>query len=202
VPQDSDPGPTPRPAPSELIAEIPIYHANLDGNWSLEHSRGITYTLSSTAYQRDGSPALAVTPLQDYGVLDLTLRPEASVAYRRDQILGVSFWLSGGDNLIRISDLAVTILGSNAYPYWVADDDSVKIEGRVTEEMSLFSETRLYYLGLNRSIQPNIWVEVIDWLDERKFDPEYTYVTGVYIKNDSGFRQTFYLDRISLLVEK
>jgi hypothetical protein len=78
----------------------------------------------------------------------------------------------------------VTVLGSNSYTYWVEDDISVK---SIYEPV--FSETRLYYLGVNRTIPPNTWVKVELWLDERIYDPDYRYVTGFYIKNEASLNK-------------
>ncbi len=126
--------------------------------------------------------------------------------YSRNEILGVSFWLSGGANAVDPGDLAITVVGSNAYPYWVAGDTSVQQaagipDSAITDEFPLFSETRLYFLDIKRTIPPDMWVEVVLWLDEREFDPDYRYITGIYIKNDDpAFLPTFYVDRMSLLL--
>lgn len=188
------------------IAEMVIYDDTLDPNWMLEQSWGMNYDLSATAHMHSGTTAAAVTPTESHGTFFLTVREDAQAAYPRDRILGVSFWLSGGTNYIETDDLAVTIVGSNRYPYWVAGDTSVQQAEGISDEdmvhMPLFSETRLYYLGINRAIRPGEWAEVIVWLDERLYDPNYAYVTGMYIKNDADFLDAFYVDRVSLLVER
>jgi hypothetical protein len=38
------------------------------------------------------------------------------------------------------------------------------------------------------------------WLDDLEFDPPYRYVTGFYLKNDIGFRNTYYVDQVALLL--
>ena len=143
-----------------------------------------------------------VTPTDDFGLFFLTVRKEALKIYPRDRILGISFWLNGGAGSIATSDLAVTVTGSNKYTYWVADDTSVKVDTPVTADTPLFSETRLYFLHINHSIPPNTWVEVILWLDDRIYDPDYDNITGVYIKNDKGFLHPYYIDDIQLLVQQ
>lgn len=179
---------------------VPIFDESLSQGWSLEQSGGVSYSPSRT-YAESGSVSLAAQPTGGTGTLYFTVGRDARTAHERDRVLGISFWLNGGDGMIATDDLVVTVVGSNAYPYWVPNDDSVRLEGRDTSgESFLFSETRLYYLGLNRDIPPNTWVEVVLWLDEREFDPDYTYVTGVYIKNDVKFQGRFYVDRLSLLV--
>ena len=111
--------------------------------------------------------------------------------------------ISGGDRPVANDDFAVTVVGSDAYSHWVAGDTSVQIVGRdVTPEEPLFSETRLYYLGVSRDIPANTWVEVTLWLDEREVDPDYRYVTGIYIKNSMYYQSTYYVDRVSLLLRR
>jgi len=149
-----------------------------------------------------GKKAIMVTPTADFGQFFLTVRKDALKIYPRDRILGVSFWLNGGANSIATSDLAVTVTGSNQYAYWVADDTSVKVDSPVTPEAPLFSETRLYFLHINHTIPPNTWVEVILWLDDQIYDPDYANVTGMYIKNDKGFLNPYYIDDIQLLVQR
>jgi hypothetical protein len=197
----ADPTPPPSPTPDPRIAETPIYDDALDAGWSAEHSGDVRFDLAAPASGEAGAKAIAVTPLKDFGTFFLTVREQAGAAYRRDKVLGVSFWLSG-DNAIETSDLAVTVVGSNKYTYWRADDTSVQIDGRVTSDPWLYSETRLYYLGINRAIPPRTWTEVVLWLDDRIYDPGYTYVTGIYIKNDEQFRGTYYVDRVKLLMKR
>jgi hypothetical protein len=192
------------PTEDERIAEIIIYDEELAPNWTAEQSRGITYDMATTDYVYSGAVATAITPTKTYGQFFLTLNAAPEVAYDRDEIIGVSFWLSGGASLIENDDLAVTVLGSNDYTYWVPDDTSVaeQLEEELTDGLPLFSETRLYFLDINRPIPPNTWVEVIVWLNERIYDPPYNYITGIYLKNDADFLQTYYIDRVSFLVDQ
>jgi hypothetical protein len=85
----------------------------------------------------------------------------------------------------------VTIVGNDAQPFWTAPTD---------EDNASFSETRLYYLGVNRSIPPHTWVNIVVWLDKLLYDPSYTFVTGIVIKNDVAIRNTYYIDQISVLM--
>lgn len=187
------------PTPDNRIEDAIIYSDTLDAGWELGQSWATTVDPDETAYIRSGKKSLAVTPTDNYGGLFFTLR-QGTTPYERERVLGLSFWLNAGDGEIETGDLAVTVLGSNAYPYWVENDQSVAPAGRVTDDSPLFSETRLYYLGINRTIPPDTWVEVILWLDERQLDPDYTYVTGFYIKNSEEFRQTFYVDDVHILL--
>lgn len=197
--------PTPSvPAPTrtaDQVAAISLYSDALNADWSAEHSSKVKYDVASTALVHGGEKAIMVMPTDDFGQFFLTVRKDAQKIYPRDRILGISFWLNGGANSIATSDLAVTVTGSNQYTYWVADDTSVKVDTPVTADTPLFPETRLYYLHINRTIPPNTWIEVILWLDDQVYDPEYTYITGMYIKNDKEILTTYYVDDVRLLVQ-
>jgi len=195
----STPAPTRR---ADHVTAISLYDDTLNSDWSAENSGKVEYYLASTAFVHGGKKAITVTPTDDFGRFFLTVRKDAQKIYPRDRILGISFWLNGGENSIATSDLAVAVTGSNQYTYWVADDTSVKVDTPVTADAPLFSETRLYYLHINRSIPPNTWVEVILWLDDQIYDPNYTYITGVYIKNDKGILTTYNVDDVQLLVKR
>lgn len=189
--------------PDEQFEEIVIYDDDLRAGWSLEQSAGMRYNIAAPGVAHSGSLAAAITPIEPEGEFFLTVDQSSRELYRRDQVLGVSFWLSGGRGPINTDDLAMAVVGSNDYTYWVEDDPSVQFDGRVTEaDPELFSPTRLYYLGINRAIPPSTWVEAINWLDRRIYDVDYTYITGIYIRNKSNFFDTFYIDRIVLLVQR
>jgi hypothetical protein len=198
--------PTPRaPAPTrtaDQVAAISLYDDTLNADWSAERSRKVKYDVASTAVVHGGKKAIMVTPTDDFGQFFLTVRKDAREIYPHDRILGISFWLNGGTSSIATSDLAVTVTGSNQYAYWVEDDTSVKVDTPVTADAPLFPETRLYYLHINHSIPPNTWVEVILWLDDQVYDPDYVNITGMYIKNDQGFLHPYYIDDVQLLVQR
>ena len=145
---------------------------------------------------------MAVTPTKDKGSIFFTVSPTATDGYLRNRVSGVRFRLSGGPKPISNDALAVTVVGINRYPYWVANDRSLMISPTMTLESPLFSETRLYFWGINRTIPPNTWVEIDLWLDDLLYDPNYRYITGIYIKNDVGFLQTYYIAQMRLLVKK
>ena len=185
--------------------EVVIYGDELDENWTLAYSYGVQYLPWNTSYwfqplSRDGSltsgaTTIAVTPEQEYGALIFAVQPNATVNYERNDLLGVSFWLNSGETLIEPDDLAVAVIGSDTESVWTVTQSNVALDGD-----RIFSETRLYYLEVNRSIPPNTWVNVVVWLDKLVFDPTYTYVTGFYIKNDFDMRSTYYIDQVSLLL--
>ena len=106
------------------------------------------------------------------------------------------FWLHSDQDGLALSDLAVTVLGSNAQPTFDPQDHSVRVDA---DKGPFFSETRLYYLGFNHAISPDAWVLVEVWLDELPYDPDYVYLTGIYIKNDRDYRGRFYIDDVQLI---
>ena len=191
-------------APSEPFEEILIYDDSLDANWTLENSTGVEFDLFSTSRWYDdldessgltsGALSIALKPKVDYGSLFFTVRPETLTGYSRDDILGVSFWLYTGTDIVDTGDFAVTVVGSNEQKFWTENDESVFFDGEES-----FSETRLYFLDINRAIPADSWVKIEVWLDELLYDPDYEYITGVYIKNDAGFQNTVYIDRLALL---
>jgi hypothetical protein len=187
---------------ADQVAAISLYDDALNADWSAERSSKVKFDVASTTFVHSGKNAIMVAPTADFGQFFLTVRKGAQKIYPRDRILGISFWLNGGANSIATSDLAVTVTGSNQYTYWVADDTSVKVDTPVTAETPLFSETRLYYLHINRTIPPNTWAEVILWLDDLMFDPNYSYITGMYIKNDKDILTPYYVDDVQLLVQR
>jgi hypothetical protein len=141
---------------------------------------------------------LKFTPTEDFGSVFLTLK-EGTKPILYDDVLGVVFYINPGDETLYTDQMAVTIIGSNDYTYYRADDNSVTLD----EGTSFFSETRLYYLGLNQAIPPMNWIEVIVWLDDLPYDPDYTYITGVYFKSgEGGVRNAIYLDDVALILVK
>lgn len=184
---------TPVPVRTLALQTSPIYADSLNENWTLEHSLGGKFDVKSSSYAYQGHNSISMKPTIDFGQLFFAVRKDAKNHYPRSQFSGVSFWLYSGDDTIGTEDLAVTVLGSNQYPYWVANDRSVENVYEPT-----FSETRLYYLDINHAIPPKTWIQVEVWLDDLIYDPEYQYITGILIKNDQGFRQTYYIDQVEL----
>ncbi|MCL5996497.1 MAG: hypothetical protein M1546_10660 [Chloroflexi bacterium] len=130
-------------------------------------------------------------------MLFFSVLPNARQTYLRDRVIGVSLWLNGGENTITTEDLMITLVGSNAYAYGVSGDTSVTVNDQL-----FFSETKLYDLGVNRPIPPNTWVELVVYLDKLPYDPDYKYLTGIYVKNEKGFLKTVHIDYLSVLMVK
>jgi hypothetical protein len=213
TPLPFEPKPTPEAMPARAgvrlqeggserrLVEVPIYDEQLLPNWTLASSQAMNVDDQYVGFAENGSVSILAMPMQGASLLRFSVTPETSILYERDKIMAVSFQLSGGTSSVAPEDLAVAVLGSNDHPYWVAGDTSAQANGRVTNnESPLFSETRLYYLGFNRTIPATTWVEVVVWLEDLIYDPDYDYVTGFYIKNDESYQQPFYIDRVSLLV--
>jgi hypothetical protein len=185
---------------ADNLEVLPVYSDTLSSDWSLKNSFQTTIDLKSTAYIDQGRYAIEAMPKVTTGILYFTLNKAAKEELRRDRVQAVRFYLSGGDEPLSNETLAVAVVGSNAQPYWVKDDQSVQLDGRVTDDQPLFSETRLAFLKINRAIPPKTFVEVTVWLDELLYDPLYTYVTGFYLKTDKESTPAFYVDQVSLLL--
>ncbi len=200
--------PTAKPQPTVISAEFvasptvtptleiseTIFDDTLSRNWRVLKYKSMQVDFENHSVVYSGQSSAAITPAEDFSSLIFSVNPDSGAVYLREQVLGISFYLNSGDSYISTSDLAVTVLGSNAYPYWVAGDNSVE-----NTADPVFPETRLYYLDVNRSIPPQTWVEIVVWLDDLVYDPIYQYVTGFSIKNDAGFTQTFYIDRVTII---
>lgn len=192
--------PTTLPESADQYPQISIYDETLNANWSVAGSQNMTVDLGNKAVVHDGKVALVAKPTKAFGKLFFAVRKNTKEVYDSEKVLGLRLWLSGGPNAIANTDLAITVLGSNQYTYWAEGDTSVHVDATITPESPLFSETRLYDLGINR-IPPGEWVEVIVWFDKLIYDPPYKYLTGIYIKNDREFADPFYLDHVDLLLQ-
>ncbi|WP_322490181.1 hypothetical protein [Chloroflexus sp.] len=181
---------------------VPVYRDDLSPGWSVEHSALLSsLSLTQTNVIALGRAAIAVTPSESTGILFFTLTRESGIELRRDQVAALRLRLSGGDTPLANDAMTISVVGSNRVPYWMPDDNSVTLEGRVTDSAEpLFPETRLYFLGLNRAIAPGEWAEVYVWLDDLIYEPEYAYVTGFYLKTSSDLVPQYYVDQIEFLV--
>lgn len=185
--------PVPTPAPPRPITKT-IYAEGLGDAWTLTNSRWMSYTEQSEVVH-SGDVALRFRPEEDFGSLFFTVRRDAGEAFPYRQVMGVGFWLNAGARELELEDLALTVVGSNEFSYWVPGDDSV------TNDIDpVFSETRLYFLGSNQPFPAAEWVYVELWLDDLIYDPQYEYVTGFYIKNDRGVFQRLYIDDVHLIM--
>ena len=183
-----------------------VYDEGLTANWSLDFTQNMGVDqfdtshwfeqLDSNVEQDVGAVTLAVTPQKAWGELYFTLRPTTTVSYLRADVQGISFWLNSGDGYLSNDALVVTVVGSNDHPYWLAEDTSA------LTEVGYFPEIPLYDLAINDALPPHTWVRVILSMDKLLFGPDYRYVTGIYIKNKSFYDNTFYIDKLALLVNE
>ena len=184
-----------------ITSEIPIYTDKLSPGWSLKSSVDMTYNERSTTFVYTGTAAVLAQPTKPWAQLIFGVTKDSQLLYRRDRVLGVRFRVSSSSAVIPTDGLVVTVYGSKLYPYYVPDDwSATRPEGRVTTDDPLFPETRLYFLDVNRDIEPGEWVEIVVWLDQH-FTPDYTYVTALSIKNDEKFLQPFSIDDVALITE-
>lgn len=184
--------------------EVYIFADQLDPNWNLTQSYDMAYDLQDSSHWFDlldpaqdidsGALSIAVTPQKDFGSLYFTVGPDALESYQNGKVVGISFWLNGGNEFLDTEALAISVVGSNSSPTWSENDNPIQEDGE-----ALYSETRLYFLDLNRSIPPNTWVQVVVMFQKLVYDPEFEYLTGFYIKNDEGYRNTFFIDNVATI---
>jgi len=180
---------------------VPVYNDVLSGSWSIKNSVQTIIDVQNQEYVDQGRFAIKAQPQSTSSILYFTLDKTIKKYLLRNKVQALRFYLSGGNYALSKESMVVAVIGSNIHPYWVKNDTSVRIEGRITNKQPVFSETRLFYLGINRAIPPKTYVKVILWLNDRIYDPPYTYVTGFYIKTDKVSAPTFYIDNVSLLIQ-
>ena len=186
--------PSPAPAIGQLV-DVYVYDEALADEWLVDVPSDAMVDLEHTSRAYSGERCIAITPEGDYRRILLGLRADSQVSYPAELVSGVRLAIGSGENGLDPSDLAVTILGSNAYTHWVDDDSSVTID-----QERFFSESRLYYFGVNQWIPPDTWIEIEIDLGALPYQPEFRYVTALYLKNDAGFYDTFYIDDVRLVI--
>lgn len=194
------PLPTLTPVPTIQTRIETIYDEDLNANWTSDNSWNVEYELQDSTYPYQGDFSLSFTPQVEYAKLAFTVNEDSDEIYLRDDVLAVSFWLYTGDDYVDTDDLAVAVTGSNEFSYWRPDDNSVMVPDSGSEP--IFSETRLYFLNVEEDIPPDTWFQIELWLNDQIYDPEYKYVTGMYIKNDEDFFRTIYIDELEMLIRE
>ncbi len=185
----------------DKLVVVPVYTDALSSGWSITHSFQTTIDLKSQDYVEQGHFAIKAQPNLTVSTLYFTLDKTTTRYLARNRVQALRFYISGGNDSLEKDALTIAIIGSNTYPYWVENDTSVQIEGRVTDSGPVFSETRLSFLGVNKSIPPKTYVKITVWLNELIYDPIYSYVTGFYFKTEKSATSTFYIDDVSLLLK-
>lgn len=180
--------------PRIIQRQISLYDEEVSDNWGLITS-GMTYLVNSPDFAFSGNGAIAFTPSKPEGKLYFVLEPNTDEVYRREDVIGFSFWLHSGRNGLELDDMAFSAIGSNENTYFIEGDNSAV-------EKTAYQNTYLRWLGFNETIPRNTWIEVDILLNDMQFDPEYEYVTGFYITNRLYQGSTYYLDGISLIVQE
>ena len=203
-------------------AVITIYDDELHPNWTAQAAADMELSLESVSNVHEGIYALSVGPLLDDGEpsfqgrpettslqdspLFFQVQPETTEWYRREQVVGVSFWLYSGMNEIAPGAFNLVVTGSNIQPYWAENDTSVGD----SNDILTFSGTLAYSLGLERPVPRATWVRVDVPFDTLVFDPdrddalidepEYEYVTGFYLMSDDEELRTIFIDEVELIM--
>ena len=186
------------------IEVITIYDDALDQDWAVAPSSGVVYQLQDERNAYTGRNSISFSPAKEGDSLLFRVRPDAARQFPRPDVLAISFWLYAEEDYIRFDDLNVTVLGSNDFPYWVRNDDSANTD------IPTFSQTRRYGLGLNTPIPPKTWINILVFLDQLVYDPnfdeqpvedpEYEYLTGFSIDYVTGFWNTVYIDDVAVFL--
>ena len=110
--------------PTELDSFF-IYNDGLSPSWTLDYSDGMEYGLENETFAYSGENSVAVTPRADFGELLFSVSGESTRQFPRERVLGVNFWIYGGEEYIGTSDLAIAVVGSNESSSYRPDDESV-----------------------------------------------------------------------------
>lgn len=203
---------------NERLLVANIYSDKVEGDWALSGSPNSDWVEQDSSQPHLGDYALAAKLSRPGDSLLFHVAENAQGQYHRDHVYGFGFWLYSGAGEIAPDDLSIIVAGSNVYPYWRADDDS--LDG---QEVLTFSGRRLYGLDFTRPLPPNTWIQVEIILDELFYDPlylteattttttdatqsefiidpNYEYVTGFYIEAVGGMSQTIYIDDVQILL--
>ncbi|MCA9996296.1 MAG: polysaccharide deacetylase family protein [Anaerolineales bacterium] len=203
---------------NERLLVANVYSDEVEGDWTLSGSPNSDWVEQDSSQPHLGDYALAAKLSRPGDSLLFHVAEDAQGQYHRDHVYGFGFWLYSGAGEIAPDDLSIIVAGSNVYPYWRADDDS--LDG---QEVLTFSGRRLYGLDFSRPLPPNTWIQVEILLDELSYDPlyltenqattttdptqtdfiidpNYEYVTGFYIEAVGGLSQTIYLDDVQILL--
>ncbi|MEM7118008.1 MAG: polysaccharide deacetylase family protein [Chloroflexota bacterium] len=208
------------PKPTERLQKQPVFYDKLEANWHFAAADDVMLDLASTTQTYTGDQAVGIRFANAKESVSIQVAPSTMEEYRRDQVFGLGFWLYSGSDEIAPDDFSITVLGSNALPYWSADDNSL-----ANQIISTFSETRLYGLDFERPLPANTWIRVEIVLDDLQFDPlyetqpvasdddddeavddttiidpDFEFVTGFVLKAENDVEQTIYIDEVEILL--
>ncbi len=203
--------PFPTPAPTmELPPPIAIYDDEVADGWTIKYS-SMAYDLADSSNPYDGTSAIRLSPRVGNRALLFTLDRNARPVLE-ERVLGISFQLYSGEGGLAIDELAMAIIGSDSNTYWVKNDTSaVNVRNPnpawLPEDDPIsnlyaqnFSETTLGFMGVTRDIPPGVWVEAVNYLDERIYDPLYKNIVGFYFKTETTVRHDLLIDNVELIV--
>ena len=186
--------PIPTPLPTKQPPPpIVLYDDTLNKDWELRYST-IPYDIEYGEHVYAGTKAILLQPKVGRQRLFFTVKENASRQYLRDDILGLTFQLQGREAGVGPKDWGVFIVGSDQYPYYRLDDNSIDYAGYDPVDLI----TALEFLGINSTIPQNEWVWITDWLNERIFDPPSQYIVGFFIMNDDEYLKDIVIDEINL----
>ncbi len=195
---------------SELPPPIPIYNDELAIGWTTKYS-SMPYQLDYSAETFEGKYAIRMSPNIGQRSLFFTVESNARPV-REDRVLGISFELYSGSEGLSNEEIAMAILGSDGSTYWVKNDTSVLNVRNPNPDWlpsddpisnlyaQNFSETLISFMGIERDIPPNTWVEGINYLDDRIYDPLYKNIVGFYFKTEATVRHDILIDNVELVV--
>jgi hypothetical protein len=193
---------TPAPTPTWIEVKatrppaqlVPLYNDWVKPGWQILSSDSLLKVdPRAKGNAHLGNFSISVQPSLYEGKVYIVSAPENDAYYLRKDVLGVSLYLYSGSAELNLNDLALTVIGSDAFSYYRADDLTVLSRDN-------YEETTLNFLGFNNSIPPRTWVEVEIWLDEMLYEPDYHFVTGLYIVPRKSLTHTIYIDDVNLIV--
>lgn len=123
--------------------DVQVYEDALTKGWNLSSSVDMKYDVDSAAVTYQSEAAVEAIPTEEFGSLIFGVARSAPRNYKREDVLGVRFRVSGGEAILPNDGLIVTVYGSKTYPYYVPGDRSATPpEGRIEGDEPLFPETR------------------------------------------------------------
>ncbi len=197
--------PTAKIVPTQTnIISATVYDDALSPNWDLANSQGVNFSRQDATQPQAGDYHLTATAFEPSAALRFTVREQDSTPYRRNETLGLRFWLYS-PTIMTNDDLSLIVEGSNSQSYWIEGDVSAN-----NADVLTFSGKREYELGFNQAVPPNTWVQVEILLDDLEYDPGYDdtpvedalyeYLTSFYLQFEDEHVTTIFIDSVELLM--
>ena len=195
---------------AELPPPIPIFDDALGLGWTTKYS-SMPHQLDFSAETFEGRYAIRMSPAIGERSLLFTLESNARPV-REERVLGISFEIFSGSEGLSNEEVAMGIIGSDSSTYWIKNDTStfnvrnpnpdwLPADDPISNLYGQnFSETLISFMGIERDIAPNTWVEGINYLDDRIYDPLYKNIVGFYFKTETTVRHDILIDNVQLIV--